>query len=158
MFFLAFDLCRFCVVIRFFHPRHNSQWPPTSKDFYTKSYPLHYFLILILEKEPVFHWYHFYNVFGMTRSLTGDFASKTNLQFRPFYLALNGDLLSRTVIFCSELTFRSPIAACVVYLYVVSISWSCCIQSKLVVLFCSVVFYPFGQYIVILFVFLCRIW
>ena len=40
-------------------------------------------LILILEKEPVFpfsmlsakqgnYWYHFYNVFGMTRSLTGD--------------------------------------------------------------------------------------
>ena len=32
-FFLAFDFCRFCVVIRFFHPRHNVQWPPTSKDF-----------------------------------------------------------------------------------------------------------------------------
>ena len=63
-----------------FHTRHNGQWPPSSKDFYTKSYPLHY---LILEKEPVFpfsmlsakqgnYWYHFYNVFGMTRSLTGD--------------------------------------------------------------------------------------
>jgi len=23
--FLAFDFCRFCVVIRFFHPRHNGQ-------------------------------------------------------------------------------------------------------------------------------------
>ena len=32
-FFLAFDFCRFCMVIRFFHPRHNGQWPPTSKDF-----------------------------------------------------------------------------------------------------------------------------
>ena len=52
--FLAFDVCRFCVVIRVFHPRHNGQWPPTSKDFYTRSYPLHYFLILILEEEPVF--------------------------------------------------------------------------------------------------------
>jgi len=42
-----------------------------------------YFPILILEKEPAFpfsmlsakqvnYWYHFYNVFGMTRSLTGD--------------------------------------------------------------------------------------
>ena len=42
-----------------------------------------YFPILFLEKEPVFpnlmfsakqenYWYHFYNVFGMTRSLTGD--------------------------------------------------------------------------------------
>ena len=41
-----------------------------------------YFPILILEKEPVFpfsmlsakqwnYWYHFYNFFGMTRSLTG---------------------------------------------------------------------------------------
>ena len=80
--FLAFD---FCVVIRGFHPRHNGQWPATSKDFYTRSYPLHYFLILIIEKEPVFpfsvlsakqgkYWYHFYNVFGMTLSLTGDWA------------------------------------------------------------------------------------
>ena len=82
-FFLVFDFCRFCVVIRFFHPRHNGQWPQTSKDFYIRSYPLHYFLILILEKEPVFpfsmlsakqghYWYHFYNVFDITGSLTGD--------------------------------------------------------------------------------------
>ena len=52
--FFRVRLCRFCVVIRFVHPRHNGQWPPISKDFYTRSYPLHYFLILILEKEPVF--------------------------------------------------------------------------------------------------------
>ena len=82
-FFLAFDFCRLCMVIRFFHPRHNGQWPPTLKDFYARSYPLHYFLILILEKKPVFpfwilsakqgnYWYHFYYVFGMMRSLTGD--------------------------------------------------------------------------------------
>ena len=81
--FLAFDFCRFCVIIRFFHPRHNGQWYPTSKDFYTRSYPFHYFLILLIEKEPVFpvwmlsaqqgnYWYHFYNVFSMTRSLIGD--------------------------------------------------------------------------------------
>jgi len=44
----AFDFCRFCIVIQFFHPRHNGQWPPTSQDFYTRSYPLHYFLILFL--------------------------------------------------------------------------------------------------------------
>ena len=30
LFFLAFDFCRFCVIILFFHPRHNGQWPPTS--------------------------------------------------------------------------------------------------------------------------------
>ena len=43
--FLAFEFCRFCVVIRCFHPRHNGQWPPTSNDFYTRSYTLQYFLI-----------------------------------------------------------------------------------------------------------------
>ena len=35
-FFLASDYCRFCVVIRFFHPRHNAQWRPTSKNFPTQ--------------------------------------------------------------------------------------------------------------------------
>ena len=44
--FLAFDFCQFCVVIQFFHPRHNGQWPPTSRDFYTRSYPLHLFSYL----------------------------------------------------------------------------------------------------------------
>ena len=32
IFFSVRLFCRFCVVIRFFHPRHNGQWPPTSKD------------------------------------------------------------------------------------------------------------------------------
>ena len=79
-FLLAFDFCQFCVAIPFCH---NDRWPPTSKDFYTRSYSLHYFLSLILEKEPVFpfsmlsakqgnYWYYFYHFFGMTRSLTGD--------------------------------------------------------------------------------------
>ena len=27
------NFCRFCVVIPFFHPRHNGQWPLTLKDF-----------------------------------------------------------------------------------------------------------------------------
>ena len=32
--YLAFDFCRFCVVIRFFfHPRHNGQWPQDFKGF-----------------------------------------------------------------------------------------------------------------------------
>ena len=66
---LKFDFCPFCMVIRFFHPRHNGEWPPTLKDFYTRSYPLHYFLILILRKSQFFpfsmlsaklryYWYH----------------------------------------------------------------------------------------------------
>ena len=60
---------------------------PMTSDFEGFSIPdfIHniYFHILILEKEPVFpflmfsakqgnYWYCFYNVFGMTRSLTGD--------------------------------------------------------------------------------------
>ena len=67
----------------FFHTRHNGQWPPTLKDFYPRLYPLHFCTILILKLEPVFpffnvecqtreYWNHFYNVFDMTRSLTGD--------------------------------------------------------------------------------------
>ena len=66
-----------------------------SKDFYTRSYPLHYFFILILEKEPVFpfsilsakqanYWYHFYNVFGgdWTRDLPHSKASTLPLDYR----------------------------------------------------------------------------
>ena len=30
----------------FFHPRHNGQWPPTSKDFLSQIYPLHLFSYL----------------------------------------------------------------------------------------------------------------
>ena len=54
--FLAFDFCRFCVVIRFFHPCHNGQWPPTSKDFlYRRFYPLHLFFYLnSWEKASIF--------------------------------------------------------------------------------------------------------
>ena len=47
---------------------------PMTSDFEGFSIPdfIHYiyFPILILEKGH--YWYHFYNVFGMTRSLTGD--------------------------------------------------------------------------------------
>ena len=80
--FFAFYFCRFCVVIRF------SSLPQRlmTSDFEGFSSPdfIHYiyFPILILEKEPVFpylmfnakqgnYWYHFNNVFGMTRSLAG---------------------------------------------------------------------------------------
>ena len=82
--FLAFDFCRSAWFFRFIHPRHIGQWPPTSKGFSIPDF-IHYiyFPILILEKEPVFpflmfsakqgnYWYHYYNVFGMTQSLTGD--------------------------------------------------------------------------------------
>ena len=34
VYILAFDFCRFCVVIRFFHPRHNG---------HPRFYPLHLF-------------------------------------------------------------------------------------------------------------------
>ena len=80
----AFDFCWFCVVIQFCHPRHNGHWPPTSKDFSISDVINYiYFPILNIEKEPVFpfwmfsakqghYCYHYYNVFGMMRSSTGD--------------------------------------------------------------------------------------
>ena len=81
--FLAFTYCRFCLVIWFFIPATTANDPPTSKDFYPRFYPLHCNPILNLQEEPVVpflmliakqgnYWYHFYNVFGMTRSLTGN--------------------------------------------------------------------------------------
>ena len=82
-FFVLFFSVRLLSVLRGHSVFSSPPQEPMTSDFYTRSYPLHYFLILILEKEPVFpfsmliakqgnSWYHFYNVFGMTRSLTGD--------------------------------------------------------------------------------------
>ena len=58
---------------------------------------IHYIFcpIFILQKEPVFHflmfsakqwnyWYHFYNVFGMTRSLIGDWTQDLP-HWKPYY-------------------------------------------------------------------------
>ena len=49
--FLAFDFCRYCVVIRFFHPRNDHDFEGFS---IPDCIPYIYFLILILEKEPAF--------------------------------------------------------------------------------------------------------
>ena len=108
IFFLAFDFCRFCVVIRFFHPRHNGQWPPTSKDFYTRSYPLHYFLLLILEKEPVFpfsvlsakqgnYWYQFYNVVIEPLALEANTSRRRCLPSNQCYCSWTDNLSSQFV-------------------------------------------------------------
>ena len=51
-YFLAFDFCRFCVVIQFVHPRHNGQWPPTSKDFLSQIVSIKFM------KEPVFPFFN----------------------------------------------------------------------------------------------------
>ena len=93
-FFINF-IVRLSSVLRGFHPCHNSQWPPTMisiPDF------IQYIFcpIFILEKEPVYHflmlsaklgnyWYHFYNVFCMTRSLTGDWTRDLPLSKPAFY-------------------------------------------------------------------------
>jgi len=95
----VFDFCRFCVVF-VATPANDLRLRRIS---IPRSYPLHYFLILILEEEPVFpfsmlsakqgnYWYHFYNVFGMTRSLTGDMNpecqhSNTRLSVKLNYIA-----------------------------------------------------------------------
>ena len=82
--FLAFDFCQFCVVIRFFHTCHNCQCPQTSKDFLSQIVSItfiflssflrksQYFSFLMVSAKQGHYWYHFQNVFGMTRSLTGD--------------------------------------------------------------------------------------
>ena len=87
--------CFICSDLKFDHfTSHFYAWSfgffipaPTTSDLRLKriSIPdfIHYIFVLILEKEPVFpfwmfsakqgnYWYHCYNVFGMTRSLTGD--------------------------------------------------------------------------------------
>ena len=78
------DFCRFRVVIRFFPS--PPQRPMTSRlRRITMQDLIHYIIVLsyFLRKSQYFPfqcsvldkgttWYHFYNVFGMTRSLTGD--------------------------------------------------------------------------------------
>ena len=53
--FLAFDYCRFCVIMRVFHPRHNGQWPLTSKDFLSQILSITFFApSLFLRKRQYF--------------------------------------------------------------------------------------------------------
>ena len=50
--FLVFFSVR---LLSFFHPRHNGQWPSTSKDILSQILSITIFCpILILEEEPVF--------------------------------------------------------------------------------------------------------
>ena len=105
----------------FFHPCHNGQWPPTSKDW-DRFYPLHLFSYLnswerasisLLNATQGHYWYHFY-VFGMTRSLTGDWtreppskASTLPLGYRGCGLENynNNDYLLREKIFKIRIIF-----------------------------------------------------
>ena len=50
--YFSFDFYRFCVVIRVFHPRQNSQWPSTSKDFLNSWERA--------SAKQGNYWYHFY--------------------------------------------------------------------------------------------------
>ena len=82
--FLAFDFCRFRVVIPFFIPATTANDLWLRRIYYPRFYLLHLFSYLnSWERASIFSfecsvlnkgttWYHFYNVFGMTRSLTGD--------------------------------------------------------------------------------------
>ena len=54
--FLTFDLCRVCVVFRFFILATTANDLRLCRIFYLRFYPLHYFLILIFEKEPFQCW------------------------------------------------------------------------------------------------------
>ena len=80
--FLAFHFCRFCVVVRFFHPTTTANDLRLRRIFYPRVYPLHLssylnywernFSCWMFSAKQGHYWYHFYNVFGMTRSLTGN--------------------------------------------------------------------------------------
>ena len=63
----AFDFFQFCMVNRFFIPRHNGQWP--RRIFHPRCYPLHFFPILILEKEPVFPFWCWVPNMGTTGTI-----------------------------------------------------------------------------------------
>ena len=55
LFLLAFDFCRFCVVIRFFIPAKTANDLQLQKDFLSQILSITFFIpILILQKEPVF--------------------------------------------------------------------------------------------------------
>ena len=111
---IVFDFCRFCVVIRFFISATTANDLPLWRIFIPDCIHYIYFPILILEKEPVFpflmfsarqghYWYHFYNVFGMTRSLTGDWTrdlphSKPCIEYKVIKDGLNYKPL--LVMFC----------------------------------------------------------
>ena len=82
--FLAFIFYRFCMgICCFFINATTANDLKLRKNIYHRCYPSHFCPILILQKEPVFPylmlsakqgnpWYHFYNVFGMMPSMTGD--------------------------------------------------------------------------------------
>ena len=82
--FLAFDFCRFCVIIRFFHPRHNGQWPPTSKDFHPRSYPLHFLSYLYSSKRASISLFQFW---VLKKGTTGTIF-KTSLVWRGPWLGI----------------------------------------------------------------------
>ena len=73
---------------------------PMTSDFEGFSIHYIYFPILVLKKEPVFpfwmfsdkqghYWYHFYNVFGMTRSLTGDWTGTSRARSQHYTTRLS---------------------------------------------------------------------
>ena len=70
LFLLAFDFCRFCVVIRFFIPATTANDLQLQKDFLSQILSITFFIpILILQKEPVFP----FNVECQTRELLVSF-------------------------------------------------------------------------------------
>ena len=80
---LIYFLSVMCGHSGFFIPATTANDIRLRRIFYPRFYPLHFFPILILQKAPVLpflmlsakqgnYWYHFYYVFDMTRSLSGD--------------------------------------------------------------------------------------
>ena len=94
--FFAFDICLFCVVIRFFIPATTANDLRLRGIFYPRFYPLHLFSYLnswerasislwMFSAKQGKYWYHFCNVFGMTRSLSGDWTRDLPQPMPAFY-------------------------------------------------------------------------
>ena len=85
LFFVAFDFCRFCVVIRFFHPHHNGQWPPTSKDYLSQILSISFiFLYKFLRKSQYFPFYC-----SVLNKGTADTSLITSLVWRGAWLGID---------------------------------------------------------------------
>ena len=111
-------LCQLSMVIRFNHPRHNGQWPPTSKDFtplLVMSY-LNSWERASISKQGNYY-YHFYNVFVMTRTLTGDWTgtSRTGCQHSTTTLSRRRCLINESC-FSSDLDLQMTLSRNLIHL------------------------------------------
>ena len=102
--FLAFDFCRFCVVIRFFIPATTANELRLQRIFYLRFYPLHFFSYLNYWVNAQVSWFFF--IFISVRFLSvlrghSVFHPRHNGQWAPTSKDFLSQILSITFIFLS---------------------------------------------------------